>query len=237
MTTNTNTKPADSFKVRTTQDGYMSIYDIINSFNLGREASEIWKEVQEHVPSIKDIVSSKQFFTINVRGRKTPHSTPCISSQEMQVLISAIQDWKENYKKSDYTIRIYPMSSNANIIPFEVKPKSAAVLRTPTYVVGKETFNSSTEIEQRLKGILKNTKANSYVEGEDKIFMINLLSQCEYAKALLKKGLYGIKVQHLVGHSHKNFALEVPGKTQKISIANYLNPSKNKLFNVTLLTR
>lgn len=232
--------------VRTTVDGFLSIYDTINSYELGVEASEIWKEIQNQNLKLKDIAERKLILTPNSIGKKTPHITPCIPSTKVQELISAIADWKKSYKKSDYTITITPSKVENKVVAFEARPittavetvnQQVAVLKTPMYVVGKEYFDSSAEIEKRLKGILRNTKANSYVEGEDRVFMINLLSRCDYAKALLRKGMYGIKVQHLEGNSSKNFAVEVPGKTQKISITNYLNPSKHQLFNVKTLTR
>lgn len=103
-------------------------------------------------------------------------------------------------------------------------------------VIQGQVFRSSSELERKLKDILNRTPKNTYLEGEDLEFMLDLLPRCSYAQPLLKKGLQGIIVQQKPGNSYKNFALHVPQKIQTIRMQNYINPAVQPLFKLKILS-
>lgn len=248
---------------------FISIYDTINSYGLLEEASLIWKEIQEQDPELKGKSIPKQFCSINAAGRKTPHTTPCIHSQDIQHLITAIIEWRRVYKLSgrgDYKIDFSKVLFNKQALLNSEEPKTSNLVKpiTPTNIIEfrpantaavikvasgnsqessvnkqvklrGEVFKSPLQIQRKLQSILNRTPSNSYVKGEDKEFMLELLCRCSYGQALLRKGLYGIKVEQKAGNNYKNFALDVPNKVQTIRIQNYCNPTVNPLFNLKVL--
>lgn len=237
-------KAFQASQIRTTTDGFLSIYDFLGFYKLEIDSKSLWKELIENNPTLKSISQVKQFFQINKLGKLTPHRTISIHVGDLNKLIHAIDSWRLP-KNISQTVKApvepAPIPSIQSVKPKPVLKSATDQPETPKkeplHIIAGEEFYEAWKLEQRFRYILRDTEVGEYVNEKDEAFILDLLSRHYSAKRSLQKGVYGIKVEHHPDRAYKNFAVHLPDRMQTLSIKNYLNPAKKPYFKIQKLNK